>query len=341
MTNRPSGVRRSSKQTFRRRLVIFRSLFRQPCTADELIGIVNGEFGQDGYPSAAAMALKHDLDALKREYGCEIRFDRTLRSYSLHHVGDFAILDLPRESLEALTFLDTNFPEDHMLSAFVSVQKLLRQMRMLLPDPSRSVPPSPLTIRSFGRQQRVFDAPTMRTVRKAVENRQQLSFSYTSNFELNGSRKHTVAPYGLFMRDGHMYLDAVLLHVEPAGNAVPYTTVEYRLERIVKKSAQLLPTVIPAERPPQPRFNLVYTLDAAVARRRDLATFFPESTIEYHADDTATVRAVVTNLWTTRQVLMRYGGACRVNEPAELVTMFRQAASELAAKYAESDEQAS
>jgi predicted DNA-binding transcriptional regulator YafY len=78
-----------------------------------------------------------------------------------------------------------------------------------------------------------------------------------------------------------------------------------------------------------------------VARRRDLATFFPESTIEYHADDTATVRAVVTNLWTTRQVLMRYGGSCRVQEPAELVTMFRQAASELAAKYAEPEDASS
>ncbi len=335
MTNRPSGVRRSSKQTFRRRLVIFRSLFREPCTSDDLIAIVNAEFGQDGYPSAAAMALKHDLDALKREYGCEIRFDRTQRTYSLHHVGDFAILDLPRESLEALNFLDTNFPEDHMLSAFVSVQKLLRQMRMLLPDTERTITPSSLTIRSYGRQHRVFDATTMRTIRRAVENRQMLSFSYTSNFELNGSRKHTVAPYGLFMRDGHMYLDAVLIHVEPAGNAVPHTTVEYRLERIVKKSALLLPNVIPAERPPQPRYQLVYRLDAVVARRRDLATFFPDSTITYHDDDTATVRAVVTNLWTTRQVLLRYGGACQVQEPAELVAMFRQTAQELAARYPE------
>lgn len=333
MNKRPSGVRRSSKQTFRRRLVIFRSLFRQPCTADDLIATVNSEFGHDGYPAAAAMALKHDLDALKREYNCDVRFDRTQRTYSLHHVGDFAILDLPRESMEALTFLDTNFPEDHMLSAFVDVQKLLRQMRMLLPDPERNVPGSPLTIRTFGKQQRSFDMKTMQTVRKAVENRQQLTFSYTSNFEQNGSRKHTVAPYGLFMRDGHMYLDAVLLHVEPAGNAIPYTTVEYRLERIVRKTAQLLPTMIPAKRPAQPTYRLVYKLDAAVARRKDLATFFPDSQITYHDDDTATVEAVVTNLWTTRQVLLRYGGACVVIEPPELIEMFRETAREIAAKY--------
>jgi predicted DNA-binding transcriptional regulator YafY len=109
--------------------------------------------------------------------------------------------------------------------------------------------------------------------------------------------------------------------------------VEYRLERIVRKTAQLLPTMIPAKRPAQPTYRLVYKLDAAVARRKDLATFFPDSQITYHDDDTATVEAVVTNLWTTRQVLLRYGGACVVIEPPELIEMFRETAREIAAKY--------
>jgi hypothetical protein len=55
------------------------------------------------------MALKHDLDALKHEYNCTIRFDRKTNCYKLFRVGDFAILDLPNESFDALSFIDKNF----------------------------------------------------------------------------------------------------------------------------------------------------------------------------------------------------------------------------------------
>lgn len=328
-----SGRRRSSKQTFRRRIVIFRTLFSQPSTAEELIHAVNVELAQDGYPAAATMALKHDLDALKREFGCEISFDRNLKTYTLHSVGDFAILDLSRESLEALAFLETNFPEDNMLSAFINVQKLLRQVRMLLPQSVTANIPSIFKLHNPIRPNKAFDNQTLRTVKRAIENNQQLRFMYMSNFELKEARRHTVAPYGLFMRDGHMYLDAVLMSVEPTGHALPLTSVEYRLERIVKKSAQLLPVMNPPERPPQPRYHLVYKLDPVVARRRDLATFFNDSHIEYHDDGSAIITAVVDNLWTTRQVLMRYGGTCEVLSPPELVAMFRDTITQMAHKY--------
>jgi predicted DNA-binding transcriptional regulator YafY len=333
MSKHISGRRRSSKQTFRRRIIIFRTLFSQPSTADELIEAVNHELAQDGYPAAATMALKHDLDALKREFNCELSFDRNLKTYTLHSVGDFAILDLSRESLEALAFLETNFPEDNMLSAFINVQKLLRQVRMLLPQSVTANIPSIFKLHNPIRQNKAFDNQTLRTVKRAIENKQQLRFMYMSNFEQNEARRHTVSPYGLFMRDGHMYLDAVLMSVEPAGHALPLTSVEYRLERIVKKSAQLLPIMNPPERPPQPQYRLVYRLEPVVARRRDLATFFNDSVIEYHDDGSATITATVNNLWTTRQVLLRYGGTCEVVSPPELVAMFRDTITQMANKY--------
>lgn len=333
MTKHISGRRRSSKQTFRRRIIIFRTLFSQPSTAEELINAVNSELAQDGYPTAAAMALKHDLDALKREFSCGISFDRKLKTYTLYNVGDFAILDLSRESLEALAFLETNFPEDNMLSAFINVQNLLRQIRMLLPQMASANIPSIFKLHHPIRQHKAFDNPTLRTVKRAIENGQQLRFLYLSNFEEKEPRRHTVAPYGLFMRDGHMYLDAVVMSVDPTGHALPLSTVQYRLERIVKKSAQLLPIMNPPERPPQPKYRLVYRLDPVVARRRDLATFFNDSTIDYQDDGSAIITADVDNLWTTRQVLMRYGGACEVISPPELVAMFRDTITQMATKY--------
>ena len=113
MPPRKNGLRRSSATTFRRRLIIFRRLFRADCSASELIESVNLALNHDGYPPAATMALKHDLDALKHEYNCVIRFDRKTNCYKILSVGDFAILDLPSESVDALNFIDKNFHDDY------------------------------------------------------------------------------------------------------------------------------------------------------------------------------------------------------------------------------------
>lgn len=333
MPPRKNGLRRSSATTFRRRLIIFRRLFRTDSTTSELIEIVNLTLNHDGYPPAATMALKHDLDALKHEYNCVIRFDRKTSCYKLLSVGDFAILDLPNESVDALNFIEKNFPDDTVLSAFINVQKLLRQIKMLIPNDSKPKTGIPLTFRNPGRQNSEVDKRTLQVVRKAIENKQMLAFDYTSNFELYEARRHTVAPYEIFFRDGHAYLDAVVHAVAPTGHVVANDTVEYRLDRITFGSTRLLPTGIPPVRPPQSRYPLVYTLGPEVARRRDLATFFNETNITYNEDGSATVMAVVSNLWTTRQILMRYGGACVVSSPPELVQLFRDTIAQMSANY--------
>jgi hypothetical protein len=336
MPPRKNGLRRSSATTFRRRLIIFRRLFRADCGASELIEAVNLELNHDGYPPAATMALKHDLDALKHEYNCTIRFNRKTSCYQLQKVGDFAILDLPNESLDALNFIDKNFPDDNVLAAFINVQKLLRQIKMLIPDEVKPRNGIPLTFRNPGKQINEVDKRTYQVIRKAIDNKQMLAFDYTSNFELHDSRRHTVAPYEVFFRDGHAYLDAVVHAVSPAGHVVANDTVEYRLDRMTRGSTRMLPTNIPPVRPPQTRYPLVYTLGPEVARRRDLAAFFNETEITYNDDGSATVAAIVSNLWTTRQILLRYGSACVVSSPPELVQMFRDTIAQMATKYSPS-----
>ena len=100
----------------------------------------------------------------------------------------------------------------------------------------------------------------------------------------------------------------------------------------------ILPTKLPPERIPVPRYRLRYTLVPQVARRRDLASYFPDTVIDYHPDGSATVTATVTNLWQTRQVLLRYGDACSVHEPPELVALFTQTARRLGAIYSEAEQ---
>src|SRR5262245_57805350 len=102
MTRQRGGTKRSSWLTFPRRLL----LVRGPASSAALIAAVQAELGDEGYPPAAASALKHDLDALKAEYGCAIAYQRERGVYALTDLGELALLDLRAECMEALAFLD-------------------------------------------------------------------------------------------------------------------------------------------------------------------------------------------------------------------------------------------
>lgn len=333
MSPRRAGLRRSSTLIFRRRLIIFRQLFREDSSSEMLLSVVNQHLNHDGYPDNQEIALKHDLNALKHEYNCKIRMNRKTGHYQLMDVGDFAILDLSQESRDALNFLESNYNDDSVLAAFVNIQNLLRQVKMLIPGHTQRNLPMPVLLRNPGRQVTTLDKRTLNTVRKAIDNQQQLEFEYLSNFEVSSARRHIVAPYSIFFRDGHGYLEAVVLSTTPQGHVPPLATAEFRIDRIVLRSAKMLPGSNPLVRPPQRIYRIVYHLPPDVARRRDLAEFFTNQQNTYHEDGSATVTADVYNLWTTRQILLRYGGACRVSEPAELIQMFRETAMQLAEQY--------
>jgi hypothetical protein len=124
-----------------------------------------------------------------------------------------------------------------------------------------------------------------------------------------------------------------VLEVTPKGGEALLAAIDYRLGRIISGSATVLPTVLPPIRPAPPSYPLRYTLVSQVARRKDVAAHFPNTEIAYHDDGSATVTATVTNLWQARQILLRYGDACLVEEPQELVELFRSAAEGLSRLY--------
>jgi hypothetical protein len=151
-----------------------------------------------------------------------------------------------------------------------------------------------------------------------------VEFDYLSTFDTAEPRHHRVAPYSIFFcPEGHGYLDATALDISPRNNEPAYATISYRLNRIVSGSVKILPENLPAERPQPQRYALVYHLLPVVARRHDVAAYFPNTQITYHDDSSATVTATITNLWQVRQILLRYGTACTVLKPPELVELFR------------------
>lgn len=341
MTRQTGGTKRSSWLTFRRRLLLVRLLLRSPASSADLIVAVQAELGDEGYPPAAASALKHDLDALKAEYGCTIAFQRDRGVYALTDLGELALLDLPSECMEALAFLDASFPAGSALPEQAHIRALLDRVLRLLPanrQEQHQHRRAAMRLSLPGGGSRRTDPAVLATVKRAIDERHELAFKYWSTFDTEQPRRHRVAPYGIFFRpEGHGYLDATLLEVTPSGNEPLHAAIDYRLDRIVPGTVQLLPRVLPPERPQPRTYTLRYRLLPAVARRRDVAAYFPNTQIDYHDDGSATVTATVTNLWQTRQILLRYGTACEVLEPPELVTLFRQTAEGLVEIYRQHD----
>lgn len=329
MSHPTGGTKRSSWLTFRRRLLLVRTLLRGPATSRELVATINAELGEQGYPEAASAALKHDFDALRGEYGCQIRYDRPERQYTLDDLGELALLDLPDSCMEALAFLDASFPPGSGLPEHANIRALLERVQLLLP-PTRQRQlrrqRSALRLR-VGPGAKPIDHRVLDLVKRACAQRREIAFDYRSTFDAEQPRRHRVAPYGVTFRpDGHGYLDATVLEVAPKGGEILYAAIDYRLDRIVPGTAEILPAMLPPERLPSPHYTVRYTLVPRVARRHDVTTHFPDTAIDYHPDGSATITATVTNLWQTRQVLLRYGDACQVHEPPELVALFRQTA---------------
>jgi hypothetical protein len=330
------GTKRSSWLTFRRRLLLIRTLLRGAATSAALIAAINVELGEQGYPEAAVAALKHDFDALKGEYGCQIGYDRQTQHYYLAELGELALLDLPERCMEALGFLEASFPEGSGLPEHANLRELLDRVILLLPAARQTQHRHRRgTMRlGMGHGTGRIDPDILTIVKYAVEQRREIAFDYLSTFDAEVPRRHRVAPYGITFRpEGHGYLDATVLEVTPKGGEAIHAAIDYRLDRIVSGTAEILPTMLPPNRVSPPTYQLHYTLVPQVARRRDVAAYFPNTQITYRDDGSAEITATITNLWQARQILLRYGDACLVQAPAELVALFRKTAQGLSQLY--------
>lgn len=335
-TRRRGGTKRDSWRTFHRRLFLVRRLVRGPADAPTIIADTRRFFNhsddvEDIYPRDARAALRHDIAALRDEFGCAISLDAQGR-YTIDDYGRLALLDLPDEDLEALAFLLSNFSESSLPNAG-RVDALLDRIIALLPPERQGALPRPARdVRlDYPSPSRSVAVRTLERIRKHM-GRQQVSFAYRSAYARGESVVlHRVAPYGLLFRDGHHYLDA---YCHDCGDpAIRPRYRLYRLDRIVEDSLRVLPDVLPPLPPPRSSYRLRYILGPAVARQRDVALWFPGSRARFSPDGSAEVTAETGDLWQARQILLRYREHCLVLEPPELVAMIRESIAAMAARY--------
>lgn len=333
---RGGGAKRSSWATFKRRLLLVRLLLRGPAPKAHLVEAVQLALAHNGYPTDVDSALKKDIEALKREFGCEIGFQRKMGQYELRSLGELALLDLTNDCFEALLFLDANFPEGDVLPELVHMRTLLDQIYQLLPEGRRGAlnKQRPVHLQRVATSIDNISLDLLRSLRRAIW-RQEICFEYVSNQPGTPHVWHRAAPYEIiFKPDGHIYLDAATLEIKPTGITLQLpTTTPYRLDRIVDGTLQILPTTLPRHRLGVRTYIIRYRLHPNVARRKDIAHHFPDSQIDYQDDGSAVVTAKATNLWQARQTLFRYGSACVVEEPVELVELFKKAIREMTSSY--------
>lgn len=332
---RRGGDKRSSWLAFQRRLWLVRRLVRDPADAAALVAEARAQLnhlsGDDIYPGDARAALRADIRRLRDEYACDIRLQPD-RRYALVSLGQLALLDLPDADLEALAFLVATFSEGSLPNAD-RVDALLARIVNLLPaERRRLLARAPHDVR--------IDTPTPsadipaqpRDLLRQALGRRQVQFGYRSTYAQGDAVVlHRVAPYDLFFRDGHHYLDAYCL--ECAIPELVHSYVLYRVDRIVADSLRRLPDVLPPAAPPRPRHRLRYRLGPQVARQRDIALWFPSSEVVFEADGSALISAQTSDLWQARQILLRYREHCRVLEPPELVALIRESLERMSEGY--------
>lgn len=320
---RRGGDKRSSQLIHRRRLFLIRRLIRGPATAQDLIDEANAAFidvPERIYPADASAALRHDIAALRIEYGCAIERDDD-GVYELRSPGNLALIDLPDSEIEAMAFL-LDVYERSDLPIAAQINALLERIEALMPDDRRNLLHTLTVSPRVDRPQAPAEgvAEMMRLL-KGVLRKREVEFDYRSPHTPDGAaRHHRIAPLEFVYREGHTYLDAFCLESDVPELVGQF--VLYRLNRIVAGSVRRLPHALRRDYR-RPTYAVRYWLAPAVARQRDVAHWFPQTTIDYAADGSATVTAVTNDLWRAHQILMRYREHCRVLEPAPLIEMMR------------------
>ncbi|NOK59500.1 MAG: WYL domain-containing protein [Chloroflexi bacterium AL-W] len=321
MTQRQSGPKRSSWLIFRRRLILVRQLMRGPATRDQLWESIAEEMVDEAWGNSPESALRHDIQALRREFGCTIRH-RTASGYHLEDLGQLYLLDLTDDHLQAIHTL-TTIAETLPPHVMDNAASLLAHLISFLPPDRRTLRTDPSSEHFItSRSVTDLDRTMLRRIRRAIRH-QQLQFRYYSTHTTTHEGvEHRVAPYRLVVRDAHLYLDADCLW-NNRNKECPKRQL-YRIERIDPASLQVLTKTVPPLRTPTKRYTLRYELAPEVARRRDIADHFEGNTIEYRDDGSALITVTIDNLWWARQTLLRYREHCRVLEPPELIDMFHE-----------------
>lgn len=171
------------------------------------------------------------------------------------------------------------------------------------------------------------------TIEKAILNRQQIGFSYTSVRSKQESVVHQhVDPYYIIYLDGHFYL----IGYSNTHNKF----LEFRIDRIQAESLAMLNNTIDTVRQ-RHTVEFSYWIDGDIAKRGLSQRWLVQTMVREEAfiDGTGQekrrvlVRAKAHNEWRVIQQLLKYGDQVELVEPAHLREHMRQAVARMMSFY--------
>ena len=174
---------------------------------------------------------------------------------------------------------------------------------------------------------------TIDVLEKAILERQQISFEYTAVRSKQGPITHNhIDPYYIVHMEGHFYLIGYSNEIN--------TFIEYRIDRIMSDSVEILPQMIDTIRK-RPMVEFSYWIDGDIARLGLSERWLTQTTEreEVYVDSEGQekrrvlVRAKAHNEWRVIQQLLKYGDQVELIEPAYLREQMRQVVAHMMSFY--------
>jgi predicted DNA-binding transcriptional regulator YafY len=318
--------RRPTREILHRALTILAALQEGDFARGDLIARVTAELGESAYGQSPEDAFLRDV-AWLRELGFDVARKADDGCYHLE-VGRHPLLrfKLSPDELYALSLLRRAFERTPYAD---DVTSLVNHIAQYLPqnqqDQARAAPMTILVsmLDEIGPHRLV-----LQKVQEAIRQRRQLEFEYRARTS-DRPKRHTVTVYdSLELREGHVYFQA---HSDRSDS-----DLEFRLDRVVPGSAQLLPAKAVStdklHRPLKLRYRLSREFASQGATRR-----FRNHQEERQADGSLVVTAEIdeSELFWASKTLLKYGANCVALEPPELVAEMKRVVEQMALNYRE------
>lgn len=335
VTRSQHGSRESSWAAARRCLAILRRLQQGPAKKADLIAAVLDAEGAAAYGDAGTshrdVAKRFDNDKLRllNQLRMPIRYDGSAGGYVLGEL-ERPLLNLSDTHIETLALLANFFGEESPNG--LQVQQLIDQLVAWLPEErarmfrSQAIQQPSVELRQRDSEEIAPDV--WEIVLEGYQSRREIEYDYLSSSQADGiPRQHHVQPWDLYFSDrGHWRLRGFCLFNDgPNGPWHPNRYSQYRVSRIVRGSARLLPTRLPPVRPRGRTYTVLFELSPVIARfgisrRKEL---IDEPVISELDEGWVRVEGQTTDVFELARNLLYYGANCRVLGGPELYNEVR------------------
>jgi len=306
--------RRSQWRVMLRCLSLLQRLMQGPATTSELKRIIQREAEEnadDVLDNSILKRFEEDRRRLREIFECELEYDRPNELYTLISVGR-ALIDLPPEALRGLAFLQVTFHETApMVQEIKSLVEILGRAMPSIRQKQLSNERGMVELDLRARDDDDINELVWDKIAEAIKHTRQLKFKYLAPGREDGLPvDHRVEPQRIYFDDNHFYLRAYCIETESSNGRYSQQKIwPYRIGRISRPA--LLETKFVRDSHVPREYELVYQLDAAIARR-GVTRRFAKTNIEMQPDKSAIVYAVSYDLFSDLRTLLKYGAGCRV-----------------------------